>query len=271
MNFLYPVPSSSIVTQSFAEHVHAARVNNWQNYNGGIDWAVPTGSPVVAAQSGKVTQVRNDATGYGHHVRIQHEGGYLTIYAHLMDSAVRVGDKVHAGEVIGRSDNTGNSTGPHLHFELRRNNIAVDPAPLLVHVITPDGQERPEPIDPGGGITGGGFPTGEPPITGEPPVTGEPLGEEPEQFPELPRARVLSTIGLNIRMGPGVVNPIVGWLPPGKSVEVLRKLSIDGDTWLQIGYEQFIGFSVAGDVLAGWEQPKIPPQAARRRRKSRKP
>ena len=58
MNFLYPIPSNSIVTQTFAEHVHAAHVHGWQNYNGGIDWAVATGTPVKAAQDGKVAMVR---------------------------------------------------------------------------------------------------------------------------------------------------------------------------------------------------------------------
>lgn len=268
MKFLFPVPSTSFVTQTFAEHVHAARVNNWQNYNGGIDWAVPTGSPVVAAQAGKVSQVRNDATGYGHHVRIQHDEGYLTIYGHLMDTAVRVGDSVRAGEVIGRSDNTGNSTGPHLHFELRRNNVAVDPAPLLVPFIT-DEQDRPVPVDPGGVFPGGGSPGGGVP-TGEPPVTEEPLGEEPESFPALPRVRILSTVGLNIRLGPGTMNPIVGWLAPGKYVEVLRKVTLENDIWLQIGHEQYIGFRVGEDVLAGWAPVTPVPQGTGRRRKSRK-
>lgn len=224
MKFLYPIPSTSIVTQTFAEHVHAARVNNWQNYNGGIDWAVPIGSPVVAAQSGKVTQVRNDATGYGHHVRIQHEGGYLTIYAHLMDAAVRVGDKVHAGEVIGRSDNTGNSTGPHLHFELRKNNIAVDPAPLLVNSLN---YEQPE--------------------------TEPQPGEEPGKFPKLPKARVTSSIGLNIRQAAGTIYPIVGYLPKGTVVDVFRGVGDGADTWLQIGFQQFIAMQFDGQLLAVWE------------------
>lgn len=142
MRFTFPVPAGSIVTQSFAEHVHRAKVNNWTNYNGGIDWAVSSGSPVLAAADGVVSAVRNDATGYGVHVRIQHDEGYLTIYAHLMDYNVRVGDKVKAGQVIGRSDNTGNSTGPHLHFELRKNNVAVDPAPLLSAETSVDASQR---------------------------------------------------------------------------------------------------------------------------------
>src|SRR5512139_1089971 len=166
MNFLYPIPSNSIVTQTFAEHVHAAQVHGWQNYNGGIDWAVASGTPVRAAQDGKVAMVRNDATGYGTHVRIQHEDGFLTIYGHMMEFAVKVGDPVKAGDVIGRSDNTGNSTGAHLHFQLRKNNVAIDPATMLVERL--DGGEPGGQVEPDGGQE-------------------EPGGPEPDTFPALPK------------------------------------------------------------------------------------
>jgi hypothetical protein len=233
MKFIYPLPPNSIVTQTFAEHVHRARVNGWQNYNGGIDWAIPTGSRIKAAQSGVVKEVRRDATGYGVHVRIQHDEGYLTIYGHLQDFSVKAGDAVTAGQAIGRSDNTGNSTGPHLHFELRKNNVAIDPAPLLVTAL-PTGEEEEEEEEEG---------------------QGEISGSEPQSFPKLPKARVTSNIGLNIRMGPGVGNPVVGYLPRGKEVEVLRKSEPAGDTWLQIGYQQYIAMQVGGDTLAEWLEP----------------
>ncbi|RJR09981.1 M23 family metallopeptidase [Candidatus Parcubacteria bacterium] len=145
MKFLYPVPLNTPVSQDYAGHILRAKLNRWTNYNGGIDWAIPSGSPIAAAQDGTVSTVRNDATGYGTHVRIQHTEGYLTIYGHLMDFNVRVGDKVKAGQVIGRSDNTGNSTGPHLHFELRKDGIAIDPVPLLdesVESISPDTEKE---------------------------------------------------------------------------------------------------------------------------------
>jgi murein DD-endopeptidase MepM/ murein hydrolase activator NlpD len=235
MKFIYPIPSTSIVTQSFAEHVHRARVNGWQNYNGGIDWAVATGTPVKAAQAGKVTLTRNDATGYGTHVRIQHDEGYLTIYGHMMDFAVKAGDIVKAGDTIGRSDNTGNSTGPHLHFELRKNSVAIDPAPMLVERLDgvgpgPDGEDEQD----GGQEEHDG-------------------GPEPETFPALPKARVTSQIGLNVRSGPGVSNPLIGYLPSGTEVEVLRKVTQGSDTWLQIGYQQFIAMKVGSEKLAEWK------------------
>ncbi len=133
MEFMYPVPSNSIVTQNFTDHVRAARINHWENYNGGIDFAVGMGTVVVAAQDGTVSQVRRDATGYGTHVRIQHGEGYSTIYGHMMDFSVKAGQQVKMGQAIGLSGSTGNSTGPHVHFELRKNNIAVDPQKLLTY------------------------------------------------------------------------------------------------------------------------------------------
>lgn len=233
MNFQYPVPSNSIVTQTFAEHVHAARVHGWQNYNGGIDWAVSTGTPVKAAQAGKVALVRNDATGYGTHVRIQHDDGFTTIYGHMMEFAVKVGDIVKAGDVVGRSDNTGNSTGPHLHFELRKNNVAIDPASLMVEQL--GGVQPEDEEEPGGG------------------QVQPDIGPEPQTFPALPKARVTSQIGLNMRSGAGINNPLVGYLPNGTEVEVLRKVAQGSDIWLQIGYQQFIAMKVGNEKLAEWK------------------
>jgi hypothetical protein len=271
MQFLFPVPATSIVTQSFAEHVHSARVNGWQNYNGGIDWAVPTGTQVVAAQAGVVTAARHDATGYGTHLRIQHDDGYLTVYGHMWDFTVKVGDKVRAGAVIGRSDNTGNSTGPHIHFELRRNNVPVDPAPLLTNFL-------PDATQPGGGgvvVNPGGGPVIKPAEptdgSGSQPGGGVTVGEEPESFPSLPNARIISTIGLNIRMAPGVFHPIVGFLPSGTQVEVMRKAQDGEDVWLQIGHQQYVAMIAGGDTYAVWvAAPPAALQSAEKPRRSRR-
>jgi hypothetical protein len=231
MKFLYPVPPSSIVTQSFAEHEHRREVNGWTNYNGGIDWGIPTGTSIKAAQVGTVTVVRNDATGYGTHVRIEHTEGrvkYTTIYGHLMKANVEVGDVVNAGDVIGKSDNTGNSTGPHLHFEIRRGTKPIDPAPLLVKTVA--------------GLTSD--------ETGEAEVP-QGIGTEPAQFPGLPKARVLVAT-LNVRSGPSVADRIVGTLILDEKVEVLRKITQGRNIWLQIGYQQYIAQRFDGNILVQW-------------------
>lgn len=145
MQFRYPVSATAPVTQTFAQHVLRANANGWSNYNGGIDYAVPTGTPIEAAQAGTVTVARSDATGYGTHVRIQHGDGYLTIYGHGSKLLVKAGEKVEAGQVIMLSGSTGNSTGPHLHFELRKDGKAIDPQPLLTADTPEPAPSKPEP------------------------------------------------------------------------------------------------------------------------------
>lgn len=109
------------------------RHQGFPGYKGhtGVDYAVPIGTTVRAALGGIVSSVQSWTKSYGKHIRIQHGGGLETIYGHLSKMLVAVGNKVNAGSVIGRSGNTGNSTGPHLHFEARRNGKFFNPDKLL--------------------------------------------------------------------------------------------------------------------------------------------
>jgi len=102
----------------------------WGRLHAGIDVAVPVGTPVRAVAAGRVVSHSYDAGGYGHHVVVRHADGTTSLYAHL--SSVRsLGRRVVAGQVLGRSGNTGHSTGPHLHFEMRRGDRPFDPEPWL--------------------------------------------------------------------------------------------------------------------------------------------
>ncbi len=92
----------------------------------GVDIATPTGTSIVASCGGTVTKA-GWASGYGYVVYISHDGGVETRYAHLSKVLVSVGDKVKQGEKIALSGNTGVSTGPHLHFEMRVYGTPVDP------------------------------------------------------------------------------------------------------------------------------------------------
>ncbi len=93
----------------------------------GIDVAAPTGTPVFAAAGGLVKLAENDS-GWGNLVVLEHGDGYATFYAHLDEIAVKAGAEVSKGEVIGRVGNTGQSTGSHLHYEVRRNGEHLNPA-----------------------------------------------------------------------------------------------------------------------------------------------
>ena len=96
----------------------------------GIDLAVPVGSDVRASGGGRVIETGNDPA-YGLFIRITHGAGYETMYGHLSRLVVARGDAVTEGQVIGLSGNTGRSTAPHLHFEVRVNGRSVNPLTLV--------------------------------------------------------------------------------------------------------------------------------------------
>ena len=95
----------------------------------GVDIGLHRGDPIRAAFPGRVARVRYERRGYGRYIVIEHEncGITRTVYAHLSKQLVKVGQTVEAGEVIGLGGNTGRSTGPHLHFEMRIGEIPLDP------------------------------------------------------------------------------------------------------------------------------------------------
>lgn len=105
--------------------VHGTRVNH-----AGFDLAAATGTQVAAAARGTVVHAGPAGT-YGNLVTLRHDNGFETRYAHLSAVDVKVGDQVEAGQDIGKVGSTGHSTGPHLHFEIRREGQAIDPAPHL--------------------------------------------------------------------------------------------------------------------------------------------
>ncbi|KRW71637.1 peptidase M23 [Pseudomonas sp. TTU2014-105ASC] len=103
-----------------------------------VDIAMPEGTPIVAARGGMVVKIENDQSGRGNNpagnfVRIMHDDGTMGVYLHLMKGsvAVREGQRVESGTRIARSGNTGNSTGPHLHFVVQRNvGLAIESIPF---------------------------------------------------------------------------------------------------------------------------------------------
>jgi len=115
-------PLSGTVTSGFGYR--------WGRMHEGIDIAVPVGTPIRAAKSGKVI-LASYYGGYGNYICVDHGGGLSTCYAHLSGYASSTGQRVSQGQVIGYSGNTGSSTGPHLHFEVRVNGAAQDPMGYL--------------------------------------------------------------------------------------------------------------------------------------------
>ncbi|EHK2389530.1 peptidoglycan DD-metalloendopeptidase family protein [Clostridium perfringens] len=121
--WIIPV-SNGHVTATFPYYPSGAQ-------HSGIDFGVPIGTPVRASKSGKVIKRRELTTSYGKYLFIDHGGGLVTIYAHNSELLVNEGDTVKAGQVIAKSGSTGNSSGPHVHWELRVNGTAQNIAPSL--------------------------------------------------------------------------------------------------------------------------------------------
>jgi murein DD-endopeptidase MepM/ murein hydrolase activator NlpD len=116
--FIWPI-SDGVVSQGFRAGHRA------------IDIAARIGTPVYAADTGIVISSGYSRDGYGGRVIIDHQIDYVTLYAHLSQALVQEGDVVQKGQIIGYVGSTGNSTGPHIHFELRDFGFLIDPRPLL--------------------------------------------------------------------------------------------------------------------------------------------
>ena len=96
-------------------------------FHAGEDIGAPSGTPILAADSGMATVIADNGNGYGNYIMINHGGGRVTLYAHMSAFAISNGATVSQGQVIGYVGSTGNSTGPHLHFEVRVNGATTDP------------------------------------------------------------------------------------------------------------------------------------------------
>ena len=107
------------------------------HFHTGIDLAAALGTPVLAAADGIVVAVAHTSVGYGNYVMIAHGGGVITLYAHLLETDVGLGDRVARGKKIGLEGSSGLSTGPHVHFEVRINDQVVDPTRFLTPATPP--------------------------------------------------------------------------------------------------------------------------------------
>ena len=135
--FIWPMPTA-VETQPFGpcSFWFEPPYGSYAHFHTGIDMSTAEGTPVLSADDGVVilaggSYVNGALVGYGNYVVIAHTGGLTTLYGHLLRIAVKAGDSVIQGQVVGQEGSTGNSTGAHLHFELRQGNAPIDPAPFL--------------------------------------------------------------------------------------------------------------------------------------------
>jgi len=109
-----------------------------RKFHAGVDFSAPQGTAVYSPGEGVVTKVKRSRRGYGNTIEIDHGFGYVTFYAHLKEFKVKKGQKVKRGELIATVGNSGKSTAPHLHYEVRRNNRTVNPIYYFFNDLTPE-------------------------------------------------------------------------------------------------------------------------------------
>ncbi len=110
-----------------------ARKKHW-----GMDFTSPVGTPIYASGDGVVERADQNSSGYGKHIRIDHGFGFISLYAHMSKYNVRKGQKVKRGNLIGFVGNTGRSQGPHLHYEIIKNGVKINPIDFYYGNLTPE-------------------------------------------------------------------------------------------------------------------------------------
>ena len=238
LQLLWPVPENSIITRDFAGHVAEAKKHGWcympgncpggVYYYGGIDWGIATGTKLRMPMSGRAEVQNQGSVGYGMNLRITGKDGYYVILAHLQHVDYQTGQDVKAGEWGATSDDTGNSSGPHLHFELRHNGIPINPMPYLVGAIV------------------------------EPPVVTPPSGFTLPVIPELPRYQTanLVTKWINLRDRPSSSGIDLGDIMPGTIVRVFGYALSGQDVWFAVKLDSgLIGYAAAYYGGSVWMEP----------------
>jgi len=122
--FLWPVPTSATISSGYGRR--------WGRMHEGVDIPAKIGASIVAAADGQVVYAGNEMGGYGNILVLAHKDGLFTVYAHVKKIIVDQGTKVFKGQVIALVGNTGRSSGPHLHFEVRKNGESMDPQTFIV-------------------------------------------------------------------------------------------------------------------------------------------
>lgn len=130
---------TSSTDSGFVWPIRIGRVSSFfgkrkRDFHEGIDVRAPRGTPIFATKAGKVIYSSRRINGYGNMIVIKHDSHFASIYAHNKQNLVKVGDQVNQGQMIAFVGATGKATGPHLHFEVRKREVAVDPLEFLPKV-----------------------------------------------------------------------------------------------------------------------------------------
>lgn len=127
--FVFPTAIGVPVTSEFGWRRHP--ITGRRSFHSGINFGAPIGTPIYAADWGQVVSAGDKGDGYGNAVIIQHQGNISTLYGHASKLYVQQGQQIVRGQTIAAVGSTGFSTGPHLHFEVRVNDVKQNPRPYL--------------------------------------------------------------------------------------------------------------------------------------------
>ncbi len=128
------------VASGFGWRIHP--IYKTEKMHTGMDFTAPIGTEIYATGNGVVSKVENDGRGYGNNIIINHGYGYETLYGHMSRFSVRQGQKVNRGDLIGYSGNSGSSTGPHLHYEVRKGGTPLNPVNFYYNDLSPEEYEK---------------------------------------------------------------------------------------------------------------------------------
>jgi murein DD-endopeptidase MepM/ murein hydrolase activator NlpD len=139
---IQPISNKQLISLASGYGLRIHPVYKVKRMHQGIDFSAQIGTPIYATADGQIITVEFSFTGYGNMVEIDHGFGYKTRYAHMHGFAVRKGQRVKRGELIGYVGNTGLSTGPHLHYEVHINGLPKNPVYYFFNDLKPDEYEK---------------------------------------------------------------------------------------------------------------------------------
>ena len=135
---IQPIPNKDLTRTASGWGFRIHPIYKILKFHYGMDFTAPTGTEIYATGDGRIITVEWSRRGYGNQIIIDHGYGYKTMYAHLSDFNVRLGQEVKRGDVIGYVGNTGLSTAPHLHYEVYMNNKKVNPINYYFNDLSPE-------------------------------------------------------------------------------------------------------------------------------------
>jgi murein DD-endopeptidase MepM/ murein hydrolase activator NlpD len=139
---IQPIANKNLtrVASGYGTRIHP--IYKTKKLHTGMDFTAPRGTEIYATGDGKVKKASRSRRGYGSHVIIDHGYGYQTLYAHMKKLAVRPGQKVKRGEIIGYVGNSGVSVGPHLHYEVIKNGRKINPVNFYYNDLSPEEYDK---------------------------------------------------------------------------------------------------------------------------------